>query len=93
MDPVMELATTLVEAVSENPFAIAFLTSLARNVTGYLWNKLTYKSIKYDKSELAKTLVKFEVVIPALSVFLPVEYAAAGAVLADIVGSWAKKLI
>lgn len=92
MDPIMELATTLVEAVSENPFAAAFLASLARNVTGYLQNKLKLGS-RYNKSQIATTLLKFEVAIPALSVFLPVEYAAAGVVLADILGSWARKLV
>jgi len=92
MDPLMELATTLLDAVRQNPFATAFLASIARNLTGFLWKKAKGESISYNKKEFAATLVKLEVAIPAVAVFLPTEQAAAVVVIADILGSWANKL-
>jgi len=91
MDPIMEVGTALVQVVSENPFATAFLASVLRNATGYLCNRFKLGA-KYDKDQFLATLVKFEVAVPALSVFLPTEYAAAAVVLGDIIGSWAAKL-
>jgi len=99
MDPIMELGTTLVEAVAENPFAVAFLASIARNVTGYLWKKTKYK-VKYDKREFLATLVKFEVAVPAFTVLAGLVLApsqativaSASVVLADVVASWRAKL-
>jgi len=101
MDPIYELVETLVEAVAQNPFAIAALASVGRNVTGYIYRTLKTKGgVRYDKKQLVTTLVKYEAMIPAVSVLiglaLPPEQsgkvASALVVVADILGSFIRKL-
>jgi len=90
----------LVETVAENPFIVAGLATVGRNVTGFFWNKAKVRGVTYNKKELLATLVKYEAAIPALSVLvslaLPPEQSstvsAAIVVIGDILGSFIRKI-
>jgi len=86
----------LVRTILENPVVGPAVLSVVRSVTGYLqlkWKGATGKD--FSKGELGATLVKYEVAMNALAAVLPADfvYIEALVVIADIVGSWGRKLI
>jgi len=85
-----------VETLLENPIVGPAIVSSIRAATGYLqlkWKGAT--GMAFSRGELGATLIKYEVAINALSALLPVDfkYASALVLVADILGSFSRKLI
>jgi len=89
---IIDLVTTLLE----NPIVGPAILGLVRSATGYLqlrWKGAT--GMTFSRGELGATLIKYEVAINALAPLLPVDfkYASAIVLVADILGSFSRKLI
>ena len=85
-----------VEALLENPIVGPAIVGAIRSATGYL--QLKYKGatgMAFNRGELGATLLKYEVAINALSAILPMDfkYVSALTLVADILGSFSRKLI
>jgi len=86
----------LVRTILENPVVGPAILSGVRAITGYL--QLKWKGIsgkEFSKGEVGATLLKYEVAMNALAAVLPADfvYIEALVVIADIVGSWGRKLL
>jgi len=96
LDPIIETAQAFVTTLLENPAVGPLILAGVRSVTGYLqkkWKGTTGKD--FDKKEVGATILKYEVAINALAVLLPVDFQYVGALVlvADILGSWGRKLL
>lgn len=91
-----EVGMALFQTVIENPVLGPALFATARTISGYLqaiWKDKTGKD--FDKKEFAATLLKYEVAINAVVPLVPDKgkvCVGALVILADILGSWARKL-
>jgi hypothetical protein len=86
----------LVKTLLENPVIGPAIMASIRAVTGYLqirWKSAT--GTEFSKGEFGATLLKYEVAINAIAVILPADfkYISAVVLVADILGSWGRKLI
>lgn len=99
MDPIFEAAQVFVTTLLENPVIGSLIYAGARTCTGYLqkkWKGTTGRD--FSKKELAANVLKYEVavngLIPVLSMFgtVDVKYVGALVLIADILGSWGRKL-
>jgi len=86
----------LIRTILENPVVGPAVLSGVRALTGYLqlkWKKLSGRP--FSKGELGATLLKYEVGMNALAAIIPADfvYIEALVIVADIIGSWGRKLI
>lgn len=92
-DQILETAIAFVKAMLENPFIGPMVVGFVRNITGWIQTKWVEKTGKsYDKAIVAGTLTKYLVAVNAVSALLPMEYAYALTLIADIGFSAVKKL-
>jgi len=93
MDPIVQTFVAFAQAIMENPVSAAFVVGLTRNISGWIQKRWFEKTgEKYDPKILGATLLKYEVAVNAVSVFLPPEYVAPIVLVADIVFSAARKM-
>jgi hypothetical protein len=84
------------QTLLENPVTGPAILGAVRSVTGYLqlkWKEGT--GTDFDKKTFGATILKYEVAINALAAILPADFKYIGAVVlvADILGSFGRKLL
>ena len=96
MDPISDTVLTFVNTLLTNPVTGPAIIGAVRSVTGYInykWKQKTGED--FDKAAFGATLVKYEVAINAVALILPGDFKYVGAIVlvADILGSWGRKLL
>jgi len=92
-DPILETAIAFATSILESPVVGPIVVGAIRNVTGWIQKKYVEKTKKpYDKKILAGTMTKYLVLISALSILMPPQYASALTLIGDIGWSAVKKL-